>query len=89
ARAARVLAVLDGRPAGGGGRAALNLSAAPRPAGMADLLEAAGLPWAWGPKPALLPAVTLDTEALSALIPLPPQASDPARMVAEWRALAA
>ncbi|HMO06788.1 MAG TPA: epimerase, partial [Paracoccaceae bacterium] len=81
--------VLVARAARGEGLPQVLNLAAPRPAGMADLLEAAGLPWAWGPKPALLPAVTLDTEALSALIPLPPQASDPARMVAEWRALAA
>jgi hypothetical protein len=66
----------------------LNIAAL-RPAGMADLLEAAGLPWAWGPNPAPLPAVTLDTTALAALRPLPAATADPAGMVAEWRALAA
>lgn len=85
---AAVLAALVAR-AGRGGRLppVLNI-AAPRPAAMADLLDAAGLPWGWGPpNPAALPAVTLATAALAALVPLPAETADPARMVAEWRGL--
>ena len=63
--------------------------AAPRPVAMGALLDAAGLPWAFGaPDPAVLPCVTLDTRRLQALVRLPPNASQPRAMVAEWRNLA-
>jgi nucleoside-diphosphate-sugar epimerase len=63
----------------------LNL-AAPRPVSMRALLEAAGLPWRAGPEnPAAVPVVTLDTARLQALMRLPPPASQPAGIVAEWR----
>lgn len=62
--------------------------AAPRPVAMGALLDAAGLPWAFGaPDPAVLPCVTLDTSRLQALVRLPPNASQPRAMVAEWRNL--
>lgn len=58
--------------------------AEPGPVAMADLLDAAGLPWAFGPPRAgAMPRVGLDTTRLQAICPLPP--ADPARMVAEWR----
>ncbi|QYK41666.1 MAG: NAD-dependent epimerase/dehydratase family protein [Paracoccaceae bacterium] len=85
---AAVLAALAARAAAGKALPrALNI-AAPRPLAMADLLRAAGLPWAFGPPdPAVIPAVTFDTARLRALVPLPGDASDPAAMVREWRDL--
>lgn len=79
---ADVLAALVAR--GRGLPAVLNI-AAPPPAAMADLLEAAALPWGWGPNPAALPAVTLSTARLAALVPLPADAGAPARLIAEAR----
>ncbi|MCJ8138334.1 NAD-dependent epimerase/dehydratase family protein [Falsirhodobacter halotolerans] len=59
--------------------------AAPGPVAMADLLDAAGLPWAFGPPRAgAIPRVALCTARLQALVPLPP--ADPAAMIAEGRA---
>lgn len=53
---------------------------------MADLLQAAGLPWHYGPKnPKVVPRVVLDTARLESLLPLAP--ADAGQMVAEWRAL--
>ncbi|MFQ6773797.1 NAD-dependent epimerase/dehydratase family protein [Cereibacter sphaeroides] len=66
----------------------LNLGAPP-PVDMADLLEAAGLDWRWGPpRPGVIPRVGLALDRLAALCPLPPDAGAPDRLVDEWRALA-
>lgn len=60
--------------------------AAPRPVAMGALLEAAGLPWSFGClNPATRPEVTLNTNRLQSLIRLPPNASQPRAIVAEWR----
>lgn len=59
--------------------------AAPRPVAMGALLDAAGIPWSFGPTPAPRPAVTLDTTRLQSLVRLPPNASQPRAIVAEWR----
>lgn len=62
--------------------------ATPRPVAMADLLDAAGIAWHWGPdNPRAIPAVTFDTTRLQGLIRLPPFASGAAAMVREWRGL--
>lgn len=85
---ARVLARLAGLAAAGRALPQVLNLAAPRPVAMADLADAAGLAWRHGPpNPAVIPAVTFDTARLAALVPLPPAASDPAAMVAEWRSL--
>ncbi|AXQ94974.1 SDR family oxidoreductase [Cereibacter azotoformans] len=66
----------------------LNLGAAP-PVDMADLLEAAGLAWRWDPpRDGVIPRVSLALGRLAALCPMPADAGAPARLVAEWRALA-
>lgn len=63
----------------------LNLGAPDRVA-MGDLLRAAGRDWVAVTAPAsALRDVALDTTRLGALLPLTPQMSDPARMIAEWR----
>lgn len=59
--------------------------AAPRPVAMGALLDAAGLRWSFGPTPAARPEVTLDTSRLQSLVRLPPNASQPRAIVAEWR----
>jgi nucleoside-diphosphate-sugar epimerase len=60
--------------------------AAPLPVTMAGLLDAAGLPWHFGPaNPAVLEEVSLDTRRLQSLIRLPPQASSARGIVSEWR----
>lgn len=59
--------------------------AAPRPVAMGALLDAAGLPWSFGPTPAPRPEVILNTTRLQSLIRLPPNASQPRAIVAEWR----
>lgn len=60
--------------------------ATPRPVAMGALLEAAGLPWTFGPpNPATRAQVTLNTRRLQALVRLPPNASQPRAIVAEWR----
>lgn len=65
----------------------LNIGA-PRPVNMADLLDAAGLEWRYGPaNPDVLARAVLDTACLQALLPELVISSDPADMVAEWRQL--
>ncbi|SFJ79403.1 NAD-dependent epimerase/dehydratase family protein [Jannaschia pohangensis] len=60
--------------------------AAPGTVEMAALLRAAALSWTpMRAPPAAIPEVELDTRLLQSLLPLPPDASDPARIVAEWR----
>jgi hypothetical protein len=60
--------------------------AAPKPVAMADLLNAANRNWRFGPARAgVIARVVLDTKALQGLVPMPPNASDPAEMVAEWQ----
>lgn len=67
--------------------AVLNV-AAPKPVALADLLDAAGLAWSFGAEhPGIVPQKTFDTARLRALQRLPPQASQPAGMIAEWRQL--
>ncbi|MCB1389639.1 MAG: NAD-dependent epimerase/dehydratase family protein [Rhodobacteraceae bacterium] len=64
----------------------LNL-ATPRPVDMADLARAAGLPVEWQPAPeGALARVTLDMRRLESLVAFADTDSDPATMVAEWRA---
>ncbi|MDB6452681.1 NAD-dependent epimerase/dehydratase family protein [Falsirhodobacter sp. 20TX0035] len=58
--------------------------AEPPPVSMGALLDAARLPWRFGPaRDGAIPRVGLDTRRLQAICPLPP--ADPVRMVAEWR----
>ncbi|WP_096786971.1 NAD(P)-dependent oxidoreductase [Rhodobacter sp. CZR27] len=65
----------------------LNLGAPPA-VDMADLLDAAGLAWRWGPRrEGVIPRVALGLERLQALCPLPADAARPATLVAEWRTL--
>lgn len=53
---------------------------------MADLLDAAGANWSFGGlNPTVIPRVEMDVTVLHHLVDLPPQAGDPAAMVAEWR----
>lgn len=59
--------------------------AAPRPVSMGALLDAADLAWSFGPTLAARPEVTLNTDRLQSLIRLPPNASQPRTIVAEWR----
>lgn len=62
--------------------------AAPRPVAMGALLDAAGIGWSFGPtNPASRPQVTLDTRRLQALVRLPPNASQPRAIVADWRGM--
>lgn len=62
--------------------------AAPGQVAMADLLEAADVEWRWQPAPpGAIPHLALDVAQLSALYRFAPDASDPARMVAQWTAL--
>lgn len=64
---------------------ALNV-AAPGAVAMADLLEAAGLPWRWTPAPGTaLPRLVLDCGRLAALHSFPGDAAEPARIVEGWR----
>ena len=64
----------------------LNIAAAP--VSMGDLLDAAGADWNYGGQnPNVIPRVELDTALMKTLIHLPPRASEPAVMVAEWRGL--
>ena len=65
----------------------LNIAAAP-PVAMADLLNAAGLNWRWGPdNPAVVARVVLATGRLQRLVAVPPQAGQAAAMIDEWRSL--
>lgn len=50
---------------------------------MSDLLDAAGVPFAWRDNPAALPALEMDLSRLTALAPLPP--ATPESLVAEAR----
>ncbi|WP_395542593.1 NAD-dependent epimerase/dehydratase family protein [Neotabrizicola sp. sgz301269] len=63
----------------------LNIAAAP-PLPMADLLDASGRDWRFGPaNPAVVPVAVMDTARLRALCPLPPVT--PATLIAERAAL--
>lgn len=85
---ADVLARLAALAAGGTALPQILNLAAPPPVTMQALLEAAAQPWHWGPEVAtVIPRVGLDTRLLHGLCPLPPEAGDPATMVAEWRSL--
>ncbi len=65
----------------------LNIAVSPAVA-MADLLDAAGLDWRFGPiNPNVVPRVVLDTSRLQALVPLSSDAALPNRMIAEWQEL--
>jgi hypothetical protein len=64
--------------------AILNI-ASPGPVAMADLLDAAHIPWTFGPPRAgAIPRVALSTARLEGIVPLPP--ADPQAMIAEWSA---
>jgi nucleoside-diphosphate-sugar epimerase len=85
---AQVIASLCAQAAAGALLPRILNIAAPRPVVMADLLMAAEMGWGYGaPNPQVIAAVTYDTTALQALVPLSADASDPAAMVAEWRRL--
>jgi nucleoside-diphosphate-sugar epimerase len=82
---ARALATLVDRAAGGGLPATLNLAQDP-PLAMAAMLDAAGLPWIWGPpRRGVVGRATLDLARLAPLVPLPP--ATPAALIADWRSL--
>ena len=85
---ARVLAQLAGLAARGVALPpVLNIAAAP--VSMGDLLDATGANWVYGGlNPNVIPRVELDITLLKSLVDLPPQAGDPAAMVAQWRGLA-
>jgi len=56
------------------------------PIGMADLMTAAGLPFAWQPAgPQAVPCIAMACTRLAALVPPVPQAETPAGVAAEWR----
>ncbi len=60
--------------------------ATPLPVAMSALLDAAALPWRFGPaNPAVISEVSLDTARLQSLIRLPPTSGHPRSLVAEWR----
>lgn len=83
---ARVLAGLAGLAARGADLPFVLNLAAPGAVGMAALLDAARLPWHWGPEnPAVLPRVALDTTRLEALLPGAAGDGSAGVMVAEWR----
>jgi nucleoside-diphosphate-sugar epimerase len=66
----------------------LNIAASP-PVHMADLLDAAGADWRYGPpNPAVVPRVELAIDLLAGLVPLPASASLAENMVAEWKDMA-
>lgn len=84
---ARVLAGLSDLAMAGERLPFLLNVAAPGAVGMASLLDAAALPWHWGPdNPAVLPRVELDTTRLEGLLPGAAGEGTAAAMVAEWRA---
>ena len=63
----------------------LNIAENP-PAAMADLLNAAGRVWQFGPEnPAVLPKAVLNLRRLCGLIDMPPALPDD--LVADWRGL--
>lgn len=60
------------------------------PIGMADLMEAAGLPFAWQPAaPPAVPCIAMDCTRLAALVPPVPMAETAAGVAAEWRGASA
>nr|WP_286193364.1 NAD(P)-dependent oxidoreductase [Boseongicola sp. H5] len=60
--------------------------AAPEPVEMADLLEAAAIPWETRPAPPdALARLDLDVTRLSKLVSLPVATGTPASLIAEWR----
>ena len=63
--------------------------AAPQPVDMADLAQAAGMPWVWqaAGQAAATQHITLDMTQLSGLHAFDPQESDPVEMVRQWQAL--
>lgn len=64
---------------------ALNI-AAPEPIGMADLAEAAGLPWVWRDAPtSAVQTITLDCSAISRLCHFSATDSSAAEMVRQWQ----
>ena len=66
----------------------VNIAAAPA-VSMAELLDAAGMNWAYGdPNPVAIPRVELDTRVLRGFSEMPPLDGSAADMVAEWRGLA-
>lgn len=85
---AAVLARLATEAVGGAALPQVLNVAAPVPRPMADLLDASGIAWSFGPEePGTLPRVTLDTARLRGIVRLPPQASSARGMVGEWRFL--
>jgi nucleoside-diphosphate-sugar epimerase len=75
-------AVLDGRPL----PAVLNV-AGQRPVAMADLMQAAGLPFVWTEAgPNAIQRIAMDCRALAALVPPVADAETAAGVAAEWKA---
>jgi hypothetical protein len=65
--------------------AILNI-ATPLPVAMSALLDAAALPWHFGPdNPQVIAEVSLNTARLQSLIRLPPTAGNPRTLASEWR----
>lgn len=86
---AAVLAGLARRAAAGRALPAVLNIAAPGAVAMADLARAAGRDLLWRAAPeGAIARVVLDTGRLAGLVAPEPGSGDPARMVAEWRALA-
>lgn len=84
---AGVLDALVGRLAAGQPLPTVLNLAQPGALAMADVLDAAGASWTWGPpRPAAIPRVTLSSARLAALVALQP--ATPAGLVAELAALA-
>ncbi len=61
----------------------LNLAQSP-PLPMADLLDASGLPWRYGTRPAAVPVATQDGALLQGLVPLPPATPEQLAAEAAW-----
>lgn len=60
------------------------------PIGMADLMTAAGLPFAWQPAgPHAVPCIAMDCTRLAALVPPVPLAETASGVAAEWRGVTA
>lgn len=86
---ARVLEGLAARALAGHALPDLLNIAAPGAVAMADLLQAAGLPWRYGPEnPHVLARAAMDTSRLEALLPGLAGDGSAADMVAQWRSLA-
>jgi len=83
---ARVMVGLAARVIAGGTLPAVLNVAGQAPVGMAEVLQAAGLPFGWKPAgPGALPCVAMDCTRLAALVPPDPQAETAAGVAAEWR----